>query len=128
MNDWINSWPAIILLGVILPPAAILLIAQLFGAWIPDYRDRHQRAYRRTWQDMQHTQTLEHDVWPDKTSEWFGHKSCNRCSGGHTHSISIEPGRSKVVKPPLEVGEPTTWIEVTALGDTRKYYVPGGPA
>jgi hypothetical protein len=82
---------------------------------------------RRSYTDMMRTQELEHSTWPDQTPEWFGHKSCSRCSGGHTHSLSVEPGRSKVVKLPPKVGEPTTWVEVTALGDTRRYYVPGGP-
>jgi hypothetical protein len=116
---------------------AIILAALAIGVggWViaADSIARHQRRQRQPQrpsviqQRRDKLHELEHETWPDQAPEWFGHRFCNRCSGGHTHSISVEPGRSKVVQLPPKVGEPTTWIEVTALGDTRKYYVPGGP-
>jgi hypothetical protein len=119
-GGWINSWPAVILLGVIAPPVAILLIAQLFGAWIPDYQARrHRSTINARWQEAQIQITLlEHTLWPDKTPDWYGHEYCNCCAGGHTHSISTQ---GEINKAGFEA------IEVTALGQVEPRYVPGGP-
>jgi hypothetical protein len=125
MSDWILPviLTALCIAGTLLFPA--------FMRWLEGPRSPSYAAGIRTALDNRYRlNELEHQTWPDQTPEWFNHQLCNRCSGGHTHSLSIEalnPSRSKVVRLPPKVGEPTTWIEVTALGDARKYYVPGGP-
>jgi hypothetical protein len=121
------SWLTLLLIACFL--TAAVAIWWLINDAIGIHRRRLWQP-QRPWviaQRRQQLHDLEHETWPDQTPEWFNHQFCNRCSGGHTHSLSIDPGRSKVVRLPPRVGEPTTWVEVTALGDTRKYYVPGGP-
>jgi hypothetical protein len=83
MSDLVAALLLIATLGV-------LLIGPICYLCISGYREDKAERVRL---DMQRAQALEHDVWPDRTPEWFGHKSCSYCETGLWHAI---PGNSPV--------------------------------
>jgi hypothetical protein len=119
MNSWIG--PALLM---------AVLVADVLWVVIGCYRDHHRpvrdRAFNAIWLQTA-IQDLEHKVWPDQTADWFGHESCNRCNGGHTHSISTKPSPGFTLSEIQRCYPNHDHIEVTALGQVEPRYVPGRP-